>query len=214
MFKYFQFDVAQELKPGWDLEVIDFALSNINSKRIIPTHSTSRESSSDMEITTFVVGGRKISAELPWLFDYYQTLFPEYAQKCVDEPVFTAEDQRYALNINVQKGNIMRYECHVDTNPLQGMLYVTSHPEGDGGELVVANNGDVSGIENILDDCTMLHPQKGKLTFFDGRRHSHFVNSLNDPDAVRVAIAMNFYTPSSTESMRPPDLNKHLGIES
>ncbi|MGY2062449.1 2OG-Fe(II) oxygenase, partial [Nocardia gipuzkoensis] len=104
-----------------------------------------------------------------------------------------------------------RYECHVDTNPIEALLYCTTHLSGEGGEVVVSNRGDVRSIEEIEADCAVIEPRAGQLLFFDAREHSHYVRQLTDPDAVRVVVAMNYYTESSPEwEVRPPDLNRHL----
>ncbi|WP_353895552.1 2OG-Fe(II) oxygenase [Glycomyces tritici] len=104
----------------------------------------------------------------------------------------------------------MRYEAHVDSNPLQGLLYVTDHPPGAGGELVVAQCYDASGITQIEENSAQIYPKAGYLVLFDARKHAHYVRSLRSSDAVRVVAAMNFYTPDSPESSRPTDLTKHL----
>ena len=107
----------------------------------------------------------------------------------------------------------MRYETHVDSNPLEGLLYVTSHPEGAGGELVVGNVLNARGVEAVDVDCTRIFPVAGQLLFFDARKHSHYVGRLLDEAAVRVVVAMNFYTSTCPESARPKDLDRHLGID-
>ena len=55
------------------------------------------------------------------------------------EQVDTALDERYGVVLNVQFGTRMRFECHVDSNPLTGLLLPVDHPLG-GGELVFAHN--------------------------------------------------------------------------
>ena len=41
-----------------------------------------------------------------------------------------AHDDRYGVVLNVQRGTEMRFECHVDSNPLTGLLFCTDHPDG------------------------------------------------------------------------------------
>jgi hypothetical protein len=118
-------------------------------------------------------------------------------------------DNHFAVALNVQTGPD-RYECHVDTNPIEGLLYVTTHREGEGGELVVSNRGEAQSVEEVDADSTIVEPKAGYLLFFDGRHHSHYVASLKDPTAVRIVVAMNYYVPSWPEEKRPTDLNKHL----
>ncbi len=118
-------------------------------------------------------------------------------------------DERFAIALNIQSG-ADRYECHVDTNPIEGLLYVTTHREGEGGELVVSNLGEVHSIEVVDRDASVVEPKAGHLLFFDGRYHSHYVRPLADPTALRVVVAMNYYVPSCAELKRPLDLNRHL----
>lgn len=171
---------------------------------------TSREESTDAKLPVLTVPGAVVAEQLPWLHALYHSRFRDLAQHISDEPVSPAEDVRYGINLNVQRGRGMRYEAHVDSNPIEGLLYATSHPPGSGGELVVANAGDVAGVDEIDRDATIIYPVCGHLVFFDARRHSHYVRGLVDEGAVRVVAAMNFYTPSCPESARPADLNTHL----
>ena len=102
----------------------------------------------------------------------------------------------------------MRFECHVDSNPLTGLLFCTDHLEG--GELVVAHDpsaADVSGVER---DCSVIRPHAGHLIFFDAREHPHYARALTEASGTRIVAVMNFYTESCPESTRPTELNKHL----
>jgi hypothetical protein len=113
--------------------------------------------------------------------------------------------------INVQRGEHRRgYECHVDSTPVSTLLHVTTHPPGAGGELVVANRGDVVGRGAVDADPSNIYPVAGRFVVFDGRGHTHYVKPLTNPDDVRVAVVMNYYTPSVTEDDRPDDLDDHL----
>ena len=38
-----------------------------------------------------------------------------------DVTVHAATGERYAMVLNVQRGSRMRFECHVDSNPLTGL---------------------------------------------------------------------------------------------
>ena len=75
---------------------------------------------------------------------FYRGLFLDLAQEVVSvERVTTARDARYGVVLNVQRGPDMRFECHVDSNPLTGLLFCTDHPAG-GGELVFAHDRDAT----------------------------------------------------------------------
>ncbi len=210
-FWWREFDVRHILPIGWDEEILNIASSSARSHTIIPKSVTSREMDSALQLPVLTVGGEIIKALLPWLCDLYEGQFRRIGQQCVEEPVSIASQWRYAINLNIQKG-VMRYECHVDSNPLEGLLYATDHPQGSGGELVVARQSGACGPEEIRRDANVIFPRAGHLVFFDAREHPHFVSNLIDPLAVRIAVAMNYYTPSCPESARPPDLDRHLGI--
>ena len=104
----------------------------------------------------------------------------------------------------------MRFECHIDSNPLTGLLFCSDHDLGAGGELVFAHDPDARSAEEIDKSCSVLRAQSGHLIFFDGRRHPHYVRPLAAASSLRVVAVMNYYTPSCPESTRPPELNRHL----
>lgn len=212
-FVWHCFDLNSELPPSWAESVLEVARSHAKARELTPTSVTSREASTDLRLRVLTVGGRLVKETLPWLDTLYRTRILELAQAISREKVHPAEDQRYGLNLNVQMGGAMRYECHVDSNPVEGLLYVTTHPPETGGELVVSNLGDVAGIEQVNLDASRIYPVSGHLVFFDARHHSHYVEPLRDSDGIRVVVAMNFYTPSWPETSRPADLNQHLGLE-
>jgi len=104
----------------------------------------------------------------------------------------------------------MRFECHVDSNPLTGLLFCTDHLPGAGGELVFGHDPSAADVGAIEQDCSVIRPHAGHLIFFDGRRHPHYARPLTSESEVRIAAVMNFYTESCPESTRPAELNHHL----
>jgi 2OG-Fe(II) oxygenase superfamily len=209
-FAWTTFDVRSMLPGGWDAEILDVANTAARERVLRPTSVTSREHDPALRLPTLTVGGTDVRALLPWLAALYEGPFCDLAQRCVDLPVTTARDPRYGVVINVKHGTKMRYECHVDSNPLEGLLYVTTHPPGAGGELLVSNRGDVPSCEEVDADCSTIHPVSGHLIFFDASAHSHYVRPLVDDADTRVVVAMNFYTPALPEDARPADLTRHL----
>jgi len=69
------------------------------------------------------------------------------------------------------------------------------------------------GVGEVDQNASRIYPNSGHLIFFDARKHSHYVAPLVSLDAMRVVVAMNFYTPSCPESARPADLDAHLGLD-
>ena len=151
----------------------------------------------------------QVQHELPWLYEFYRGHFLQLAQETRAEPVATAGDGRYGVVLNVQRGPDMRFELHVDSNPLTGLLFCTDHGPADGGDLVFAHDPGATGVEAVDRDCSVIRPHAGHLIFFDGRRYPHYARALTTPD-FRIVAVMNFYTGSYPESTRPPELNRHL----
>lgn len=97
----------------------------------------------------------------------------------------------------------MRFECHVDSNPVTGLLFLTTN--GDG-ELVISRDPEAVGVEGLERDCSPVLPQEGMILFFDGKRYPHYVRPCK---GTRIAAVMNFYTAADPESNRPAILNRH-----
>jgi hypothetical protein len=160
-------------------------------------------------ITRGRVRADKVQQRLPWLYKLYRGDFLELAELAWGKPIKAAFDDRYGIVLNVQQGDTMRFECHVDSNPIAGLLFFTDHPTG-GGELVVGHNPDAVGVEALEKNGSVIRPQKGQLIFFDGKTHPHYARTLRSAADERVVAVMNFYTESFPESTRPPELNRHL----
>jgi Rps23 Pro-64 3,4-dihydroxylase Tpa1-like proline 4-hydroxylase len=202
----------QKLGGDWDSRIINYALEHIRMFNLTPNNVTSRESIKSSMRVAAPVNGNSIKTDLPFLDDLYRQEFLDLARAATNLNVVIAKEQIYAINLNIQVGKKMHYECHVDSNPIQGMLYVTTHKPEEGGELVVANHLNAKSISDVDKDCIRIYPKRGLLVFFDARKHAHYVPPLRSANATRVAVAMNFYTPESPEDSRPPDLSKHLGL--
>jgi hypothetical protein len=209
LFRWTTCNVVALLPADWQAQILRVADEEFVGHTLISSHSTSREVTTQEVLPVGSVGGRMLASRLPWLRKLYDGDFLDLAQAMSDEKVTTMVDDRFAMVLNVQRDG-GRYECHVDTNPVEGLLYCTSH-YGGGGELVVSNRGDVGSVGEVDEDCTLIEPRAGHLVFFDARHYSHYVRRLTDRADVRVVAALNYFTESSPEwEVRPPDLNRHL----
>jgi hypothetical protein len=170
----------------------------------------SRESQDVQHIFRGRVHASDVRRNLPWLYRLYRGDFLELAQEACAEPVVPARDDRYGIVLNVQRGTEMRFECHVDSNPLTGLLFCTDHLAGAGGELVFAHHATAADIDAVERDGSVIRPHAGHLIFFDGREHPHYARPLLSRSDVRIVAVMNFYTKSFPESTRPQELNRHL----
>src|SRR5258708_24472994 len=133
-FSWLTYDVGTRLPSGWVQEILRVAEMGVH--RTLRPHSvTSREGNPDLRIDTLTVNGIVVRRELPWLYSLYANTFLELGQKVTNEQVVCAKNDVYAAVLGIQRGREMRYEAHVDSNPLQGLLYVTSHAPGAGADL-------------------------------------------------------------------------------
>jgi hypothetical protein len=208
-FSWTTFDLNSQLPANWQ-EDVRAAAVDADIREFPRTPILSREAEHVAHIPRGRLHAEQVRLSLPWLYDFYRGYFLELARKTRAERVLPAADDRYGVVLNVQSGTTMRFECHVDSNPLTGLLFCTDHPAGAGGELVVGNDINATGIAAINRNCSVIRPQAGQLIFFEGSQHPHYARSLSSGSDTRVVAVMNFYTKSRPESTRPPELNRHL----
>ena len=210
LFNYLGYEVSSILPNTWKEQILEVAKNDTIYKKLSRTPITSREEINIGLLSRGRVSGEIVAKKLLWLHELYHTKFLELASKFTNEKVYCAKDIRYGIVLNVARGNKMRFECHVDSNPLECLLFCTNHPFGTGGELVVSNNSYAVGINEVNKNCSKIYPSSGQLIFFDARQYPHYVKPLLKAEDIRIVAAMNFYTESCPETTRPPEINKYL----
>lgn len=208
-FRWTTFDLTSQLPGDWQQEIAAAAMG-ADFRRFPCTPILSRESPDVPYIPRGRVHAGDVLRNLPWLYKLYRSSFLELAQSTCGEPVMPALDDRYGIVLNVQRGTEMRFECHVDSNPLTGLLFCTDHLAGAGGELVFAHDPAAADVGAVERDCSVIRPHAGHLIIFDGRQHPHYARPLTSKPDMRITAVMNFYTESCPESTRPPELNRPL----
>jgi hypothetical protein len=206
-FRWTTFDVAGSLPPTWRAEIGAVA-AKADFREFPRTPVLSREGPEVPHISRGRVHAEQVKDRLPWLYQAYRGDFLELAREVYGEDVAPARDDRYGVVLNVQRGTGMRFECHVDSNPLTGLLFCTDHPAG--GELVIGHDGRAADVASVERDCTAVRPHAGHLIYFDARHHPHYARPLAVAADTRIVAVMNFYTASCPEATRPPPLNRHL----
>jgi hypothetical protein len=208
IFSWTTSNVTSMLPSYWQKDTVEVA-DEAEFREFPRTPVLSREAEDVTHILRGRVHANKVQQGLPWLYKLYRNEFRQLATEACREPIKPALDDRYGIVLNVQQGDQMRFECHVDSNPLTGLLFCTDHPAG-GGELVVAHDEAAVGVKGIEEDCSVIRPQAGHLIFFDGKTHPHYARVLSSASDARVVAVMNFYTEACPESTRPLELNRHL----
>ena len=207
-FQWTTFDLANQLAGDW--QAIGAAAATAQFDSFPRTPVLSWEARDVAHIYRGRVRAEQVRERLPWLYELYRGGFLELANEACAEDVTPASDDRYGLVLNVQRGTEMRFECHIDSNPLTGLLFCTDHPAGAGGELVFGRDPSADGLAAIDRDCSVIRSHLGYLIFFDGRYHPHYTRPLTSTTDMRVVAVMNYYTKSCPESTRPRELNRQL----
>lgn len=206
-FSYWKRDVTSLLPVGWQKDI--GAIADEADFRAFPrTPILSREAPDVTHIERGRVHADVVMERLSWLYKLYRNEFLELAAEAWGEPIDAACDDRYGVVLNVQRGKTMRFECHVDSNPVTGILFLTDHQAG-AGDLVVSHDPAAVGVDELERDCTLIRPTVGRIIFFDGKTYPHYARCLPGESDVRIVAVMNFYTGSCPESTRPPELNRH-----
>ena len=130
-FRWTTFDLTGRFPANWQQEIAAVAAAEAEFREFPRTPSLSREASDVHVISRGRLHAGDLRHNLPWLYGFYRGLFLDLAREMArDEPVTTARDDRYGIVLNVQRGTTMRFECHIDSNPLTGLLFCTDHPAG------------------------------------------------------------------------------------
>jgi hypothetical protein len=207
-FSWTAFDVSSLLPQDWP-DDIKMVAADADFRDFPRTPFLSREAEHVEYVTRGRVHADKVQQRLPWLYELYRGKFLGLAEQAWREPIKAAQDNRYGIVLNVQQGNTMRFECHVDSNPVTGLLFFSDHP-GGGGELVVGNDPRAVGVDALEENGSVIPPHAGQLIFFDGKTYPHYARKLWSEGDVRVVAVMNFYTEAWPEATRPAQLNRHL----
>jgi hypothetical protein len=206
-FNWTTFDLTSQLPGDWHRDIIETA-AGADVRDFPRTPILSREAEDVSHIRRGRVHADRVQSVLPWLYQLYRNDFLQLARLAwAKEPVRPARDDRIGVVLNIQRGAAMRFECHVDSNPLTGLLFCTDHLTG--GELVFGNDSAAADVGAVERDCSAIRPHAGHLIFFDGRRFPHYARALRSESETRIVAVMNYYTESCPESTRPPELNRH-----
>jgi len=174
------------------------ALSGARQAVLQGGSSTSLESP-DTRLHYRLMSGEMIADSLPWLYDMYRSTFCVMASRVYGQGMRVSPNMHNAINFNVVEGMGARYEWHVDSNPLTGVLYFTDASASTGGRLVFRGEGGAD---------LLLPMRKGNLVLFDARNHAHAVEPLQTSQP-RICAPMNFFV-ESEEIERPQELDDYL----
>lgn len=205
-FSIFNFDLRCVLPTGWEKDVVDSAAQYgkfgcLNGGSVT---SRQREFKSTADDIIGVSAGTVIPLAIPWLARLYKRDILNLANELGIGRYMIATDTRSAININILPPG-SQYEWHVDSNPLTGLLFVTDHPAGTGGEIVFRPDPLVRPTE---DWELAIASRSGNLLLFDAREVAHTVQPVPEPMR-RISVPMNYYF-TDVSCHRPEDLDRYL----
>src|SRR5580700_9654604 len=116
-FRWTTFDLTGQLPADWQ-QAIGAAAATAEFDNFPRTPILSREAEDVEHIYRGRVRAAQVRQRLPWLEDLYREDFLALANEASSGDATPAHDDRYSLVLNVQRGIDMRFECHVDSNPL------------------------------------------------------------------------------------------------
>lgn len=197
---FWSFDLLQLglLPSDWEQQVKHVVERSGVCTRLDHLSATSREPANSPPLEVCVVTGEPILQNIKWLHDLYAEELATFASEFAGREVVTAIDLQSSVNINLLRGLDARYERHVDSNPVTGILFVTTLLPTDGGELVFEGQSR----------NTVILPRAGVFIAFDARNITHYVAALKAP-VDRISIPMNYYF-AGEEQPRPDGMNEYL----
>ena len=194
---FFGFDFSNDMPTDWKHQ-IDRVVRSEAIETVLDGDSPTSSEEPGTRIPVTVVEGRPIKEKLPWLSDLYANQFLEFSEQCFGRELFKCNSDNDAININCIQGDTARYEWHVDTNPVTGILFLQTLDESHGGALVFRNKGEVF----------RFYPKSGWFCCFSAQDVEHAVEPLVG-QIERISIPMNYYD-DPDNSGRDPSLNDYL----
>lgn len=146
-----------------------------------------------------LLDGEQVHHHLPDLERLYREDIFELAERMSGLSLRSSPDERNGVNINVLEGQASRYEWHVDSNPITGLLALTDSDGRSGGRLLFGSEPSTQ---------VQLSLRAGQLLLFDAREAAHAVEPLLD-NLTRVTAPMNFFVEGESV-VRPEGLDDSL----
>jgi hypothetical protein len=194
---YAQEDISDNFPKNWKQSVIR-CVEKCERRSVLTSEDPTSLETPGTRIEYGLIDGISVQSTLAWLDELYRTLFLEIASAAVGTKLDVSHTPTNGININVLRGKGSRYEWHVDSNPVTGLLFLTTHEERDGGALVFKGHRSK----------TSIYPLAGLLLIFDARQSPHRVEPML-ADALRLSAPMNFFWEGQSQH-RPASLDQYL----
>lgn len=177
-----------------------FKLSVTHSKDATLVGGTSTSLEDEGTLLKYrLLDGNDVSYYLPELAELYTTTLVQIASRLSGLTLRRSPDSVNGVNVNVLRAKGGRYEWHVDSNPVTGLLVLSHCDAAVGGRLL---------FERDAARQTAFCMRPGHFLVFDATKTPHAVEPVLG-DAPRVTAPMNFFIEGEVVS-RPVDLDATL----
>lgn len=153
------------------------------------TQPSSTMENPDVALEYFVADGLVVAAQLPVIMTMYRELIPAFTQTYIGLEIVPSRFERSSITLNLLRGEGCRYEKHVDSNSVTGLLFASTLTPEDGGALRLHYPG-----AEPLD----IYPSRGTFLLYDARWVPHEVMPLLR-DTVRLSMPMNYFLKTDIE---------------
>jgi hypothetical protein len=185
------------LPVDW-LSQVDDVARNVAKAAILEGGTPTSLEPSGTIIRYRLLDGVGVCNHLPWLTDLYRTDFREIAKRISGADLELDRSVVSSVNLNVLSPGEDGYEWHVDSNPVTGLLFLSSHLHQDGGILE---------LKSANDHLLTIEPLAGTLAVFDARLCPHRVSPPKK--ALRISAPMNYFI-EGQRAKRPEELDSRL----
>lgn len=127
---------AEALLPADWAEQIHAAVIDAATPALLRGGTSTSLEPAGSDIAYRLLDGNAVREQLPWLDALYRGELAAIASAAAGRPLVPALSVQAGVNVNVLDGPGGRYELHLDSNPLTGLLFVTAHDADGGGQLL------------------------------------------------------------------------------
>lgn len=188
------------LVTGDELDAaLDTALAHGARVVLEGTQPTSTLERPETPLEYYIADGNVIAQHLPSIMALYRDVIPDFIRGYIGLEMVPSRFQRSSITLNLLRGQGSRYERHVDSNSITGLLFASSLGPEDGGALRL-----FYPRTEPLD----VYPTRGTFLLYDARWVPHEVLPLHR-EVNRLSMPMNYFLPTDVEE-RPEHLDDYI----
>lgn len=187
------------IAEGVLVEALAVAQAHGSQVTLEGTQPSSTLEQSDIPLQYSITDGSEIATRLPLIMTLYRQAIPSFIADYIGLDIVPSRFEKSSITLNLLEGSGSRYEKHVDSNSITGLLFASSLTPEDGGALRLYYPGRAP-----LD----VLPRAGTFLLYDARWVPHEVMPLCR-NTSRLSLPMNYFLPTDIEE-RPAHLDDYI----